>query len=152
LRNATSNRKCRGSYALKSAAKTIHYEWKTAHTSEGLIRHAKKTNDQILMNSALESFLIHARNVCDFLGGRGQKDDILAKDFIGRTPRVRLTYIRKNKKRIHRRIAHLSCSRPRLKREWATGLMIREIDSAMHVFVERLKTKHMSIARRVFDV
>ena len=145
-------RKQRGIHALRSAAQALHYEWNTAHTSLVLMSLAKRNSDQVLMNASLESFLIHARNICDFFDVRGRQDDILAKDFLGRTPRARLTYIRKNKVRIHKRIAHLSYSRPRLKRGWASALMMKEIDGAMRVFIGRLKQKYRLIARRVFGV
>lgn len=138
--------------ALRSAAEALHYEWGMIHVSRGQIVLAKKAHDQALENTALESFLIHARNISDFFQVGGREDDVLARDFLGLTPRVKLPYIRKHKKRLNRRLAHLSYSRPRLKREWPTGLMLREIDRAMNLFQDRLKASGKRALPKIIQI
>ena len=126
--------------ALRSAAKAVHYEWLMAHVAMGQMAQAKRVGDKALENSTLESFLIHARNIRDFFRFFcSDNDDVLARDYLGRTPRVKMPYIRKNRRRLNKRIAHLSYSRPRLSRGWQTGRMLKEIDGAMMTFQSRLR-------------
>ena len=143
-------RKPRGARALHSGLRALNYEWLAARSSAKLVRQARKSNDNEIMNVALESLLIHGRNICEFFRASARKNDILAVDFLGRTPRVCLTYLRKNMHRIHRRVAHLSYSRPYMKRGWDSERMIKEIDAALELFFERLPINHPSIAGRVF--
>lgn len=124
-----------------------------AHVSRGQLIQAEKAGDQALMNSTLESFLIHARNICDFFRVRSREDDdVLARDYLGRTPRVKLPYIRKNKKRLNKRIAHLSYSRPRLGRGWPTARMLKEIDEAMKIFQDRLKASRKRTLPKIVQI
>lgn len=134
-------RRTRGRRALESAARDLHYEWAQAHISAEFAKLARKKRNQKLENTAVESFLIHARAIGEFFGKKGRPNDVLARDYLGHSPRVRLPYTRKNKKRIDRRIAHLSYSRPRMSPDWPLDLMIEEIDRAMRLFVGRLKKR-----------
>ena len=146
-------RKKRGTMALRSAAEALQYEWWMTHVTMGQMAHAKKAGDQALVNSALESFLIHVRNISDFFRvRRREEDDVLARDYLGRTPRVKLPYIRKNKKRLHRRIAHLSYSRSRLGRGWQTERMQKETDGAMKVFQDNLRARGKRALPRIIQI
>ena len=80
----------RGRTALSSAAGALFYEWKTAKDDYALINIAREDRNQALMNAALESFLIHARNIRDFFRVSGRDNDILVSDFLGNKPRVRM--------------------------------------------------------------
>ena len=144
-------RQRRGDRALRSAAGDLFYEWKTAQNTVELIYYAKKDRDQVRLNAALESLLIHARNIRDFFNAQGRTNDILAIDFLDRNIRVRMTYLRRNKKRLDRAIAHLSYSRSRIKKNWDVRLIVSEIDDSMRRFINRLKLKHPLISEDVFD-
>lgn len=102
---------------------------------------AEQSGDLLLKNMALESFLVHARNIRDFFGTAGKDDDVLVADFMRSPPGVKMPLLRSKaiRVRLNRRIAHLSFSRSRLKNEWAVGRLLKEIDTTMSCFVEHLR-------------
>jgi len=73
---------------------------------------------------------------------------VLARDFLWSEPKVRLTLLRSNpiRKRLNRRIAHLSYSRSRLKRAWDVRRLLNEINSAMIQFVSLLARRDRKLA------
>lgn len=143
-------RRHRGLRALRSGAGAVFYEWKTAQDSANLAIEAKKKNDQASLNAALESLLLHARSIREFFRASGRDNDILAKDFLGAAVRVRMPYLRRNRTRLDRRIAHLTYSRSRMASLWDVDRIMIEIDDSMNRFVRRLESVHRSIARDIF--
>jgi hypothetical protein len=92
-------------------------------------------------NMALECFLIHARNIRDFSGADGESDDVLARDFLSRSPRLRMTLLRGKpvRRRMNKPVAPISCSRARLGRRWEVAARLGEVDAATSVFEQWLR-------------
>src|SRR6266571_4199982 len=86
----------RGRKALASVADDLNYEWKMANVAARALAQAQGMNDVWAQNLALESFLVHARIIRDFFAASGSTDDVLARDFLGSDPKVRLTLLRSN--------------------------------------------------------
>jgi hypothetical protein len=101
-----------------------------------------------MVNVTLETFLLHARNLRDFFATSGKSDDVLASDFLGRPLRVRMPLVRsaRLRRRLNKRISHLSYSRSRLGRAWDVRSLLAEIDDAMGVFLSRLSTVDAGLA------
>jgi len=107
-----------------------------ARVSARALEKAYAANDVWAKNIALESFLVHARVIRDFYAASASENDVLAIDFLGSVPRVRLSLLRSRaiRTRLNRRIAHLSFSRSRLKRAWDVRTILNEINGAMDAF------------------
>jgi hypothetical protein len=112
---------------------------------------ARSVGDTWASNLALECFLLHARVIRDFFRTHGSADDVLARDFLNRPPRFRLSLLRSStiRRRLNRGVAHLSYSRSRLGRNWQVRTLLNEINQAMDAFVVRLTTEQPRIARIV---
>jgi hypothetical protein len=141
-------RRRRGPKALASAADDLNYEWKMARVSAQALERAYVANDVWAKNIALESFLVHARVIRDFYAASASDNDVLAIDFLGSSPRVRLPLLRSRaiRTRLNRRIAHLSFSRSRLKRAWDVSTLLNEINAAMTAFVALLAKRDAKLA------
>jgi len=92
----------------------------------------------------LECMLLHARNLYDFLANdkpARYKDDLLAEHFIdGYNPRPNaMEYVRKNRERIHKLLAHISKTRPSIDRIWRLDLFWKEITAAWEHFRAELE-------------
>ena|SRR2546425_13174968 len=141
-------RRTRGIRALTSAADDLNYEWKMANVSAAALARAITSRDVWAQNIALESFLVHARVLRDFFSSKASDNDVLARDFLGSVPRVKLTHLRSQRirMRLNRRIAHLSFSRSRLKRAWDVRRLLNEINQAMEAFLVVLSTQKPRLA------
>ncbi len=141
-------RRKRGPQALASAADDLNYEWKMARVSAHAVARAYAANNVWARNIALEAFLVHARVIRDFYASSASDNDVLAIDFLGSRPRVRLPLLRSPaiRTRLNRRIAHLSFSRSRLKRAWDVRTLLNEINAAMHTFVALLTKRNAKLA------
>ncbi len=131
-------RKARGRSALKSAAGTVEYEFRMFVVGCAALSRAPTPEEK---NLVLEALLIHARNLRDFFAPSGRSNDILARDFVSRMPRIAMPYLRSNtsRNRLNRLIAHLSYSRPRLGKNWDIHRLVHEVEAAMSAFLKRLK-------------
>jgi hypothetical protein len=90
-------------------------------------------------NMCLEAFLLHARNLREcFRNDSHQPDDILLSDYVTRMPRIAMPYLRRNRRRLNRRLAHASYSRQRLTPRWDTKVILSEILAALKAFLIRL--------------
>ena len=141
-------RRKRGLQALASAADDLNYEWKMARVSARRLDRAQAAHDVWATNIALEAFLVHARVIRDFYASSASDNDVLAIDFLGSRPRVRLPLLRSGviRTRLNRRIAHLSFSRSRLKRAWNVQTLLNEINGAMTTFVALLAKRNAKLA------
>ena len=131
----------RGMAALRTGACVVTYEYWML--KEGLrwlasLKRAIPPPNQALVNAAIEATLIHARNLLDFFSTRGIQDDVKMRDYLTRPPQIALPYLRENRRRINRKLAHPSCSSSRMSSSWAFGAIEAEIDTAIRRFLERL--------------
>lgn len=136
----TVARPSRGDAALRSAARTIEYEFRMFLVGVAALSRAPSPEER---NLVLEALLIHARNLRDFFAASGKKDDILAVDFVSQLPRVALPYLRSptSRRRLNRLVAHASYSRPRLGKNWDVNRILRELEKAMRSFLERFHSE-----------
>ena len=65
---------------------------------------------QIEINALLESFLLHSRNLIDFLENNGKPDDIRCSDFAIRKKKVKLPH-QNSKNKIQKFLSHLTWAR-----------------------------------------
>lgn len=142
LITASQVRRHRGTAALKTAARVVLYEYWMF--KEGLrwlvsLRRSSSASNQVFVNAAIEVTLIHARKLLDFFTIGGRSNDIKMRDFLTFPPRIALPYLRKNRKRINRKLAHTSYSNSRMSSSWDFREIETEINSAMQSFLDRLK-------------
>lgn len=101
-------------------------------------------------NAFLESFLVHARVLKDFLwkDGSGHKDDVFAWEYVGRKngwgrPDMG-KYLTDNKNRLDKSLAHLSVARLSFvgkKKEWDLPRVRDEIQECWEAFLNALDTE-----------
>ena len=153
---------------IKAIAWEISYEWdmlrwtfEKLRYEEGELLPPEVTDPQILteywvgtgqdhrLHSAiLESFLLHARTLRDFLcdDHKRHRDDVLAGDFFGAPEmwtKVRPPlgpYLPENRKRLNRALAHISYARLgfRARKEWDISAVLRELDLIWQSFLAAL--------------
>jgi len=94
-------------------------------------------------NVALESALIHARNIRDFFSPRCPKfpEDVWARDFARELPCTEMPYLRDEitGKMLDKRLAHPSYSRPGLPSDWDLDTLRDEITTAWTAFLNCLE-------------
>lgn len=134
-----------------SAAKDLAHELEMARKAVEFLAGAQAAGDQDQVNLFLEAFLLHARNIRDFLAWSNNPNDVIAADFVGRPVRVRMPLLRSRKvrERLNRRIAHLSYSRSRLGRHWNVVVLLAEIESGMGAFIRRLSEVSPGLLKRL---
>jgi len=115
---------------------TVNYEIQRLqgyHDRIQALVNTKDDRDQEAINAFTEAFLIHYRNLLDFLDSRGGDDDIKASDF---APEFKSTLSpEKYRDRINKRLAHLSRSRSKYSKEWEFTTMLVEIRDAWGEYI-----------------
>ncbi len=115
---------------------TVNYEIQRLqgyHDRLEALVNTKDERDQEAINAFTEGFLIHYRNLLDFLDSRGGDDDIKASDF---APEFNSTLSpEKYRDRINKRLAHLSRSRSQYSKHWEFTTMLVEIRDAWDEFI-----------------
>jgi hypothetical protein len=101
-----------------------------------------------LCNVSLESFLLHYRNLDEFLHNMGHNDSVNARDYADTWIFQRKTKGNPNAnhhprlasddeiKRIHKRLAHISAERSTLDRQWNIPQMQEQVCSVFEEFVK----------------
>jgi hypothetical protein len=102
--------------------------------------HGAGWKGKTLYLATVESFLIHARNLMDFLRPPAKKPrdtDSIAADYCSRHWKGRRWAGRaKDRNRINWEIAHLTSRRPLLARDWAYDHLLGKIRDEMRRFLE----------------
>ena len=123
-----------------------------------------KPLDQLTQNIALESFLVHVRNLREFLYGAGtNRDDVVAGDFFPgpgqwediniRPPMPKV--IEANRERLNKALAHVSYSRLKYKgpaKAWPSQQMASELIAVVRVFLRHLPQDRSAWFSRLGDV
>jgi len=92
----------------------------------------------------LEDFLLHARVLCDFLFTKPISDDVSAKDFFDNPNEWEkkeadlCPYFAKNRKRVNKKLAHLTYSRLTEANEWDITSIYSELAKAWQQFLSAL--------------
>ncbi len=118
--------------------------------------------NQMTQNVALESFLVHVRNLRDFLYGAGTNpDDVVAGDFFPgpgqweakRPPMPKI--IEDNRERLNRALVHVSYSRLKYKgpaKEWPSQQIASELIAVVRVFLRNLPQNRSAWFSQLGDV
>lgn len=108
------------------------------------------TQDQLLLNASLESFLIHARNLISFLEGesdtQSNKDDITCSKFldvngkkISKTP---VMLPQKVKEKINKHLSHLTITRAQERLDWNCDAIRKSINFSLSHFFRVVSTDY----------
>ena len=98
-------------------------------------------------SALLEAFLLHVRNLRDFLyDDQPTQDDVVAAHFFDRPDEWRRNrpplgeYVKSIRKRLNKALAHISYARLdyRKDKKWSIGRIKRELDAAWEAFIEGL--------------
>jgi hypothetical protein len=98
-------------------------------------------SDPISRTIHLESFLIHARNLIDFLEGCGRKNDITCSDFIddhGNPINPQVTFSKDIKENINKHLAHITKNRLDFKPMWSCSILRNQINQELSKFLTLL--------------
>jgi hypothetical protein len=140
-------------------AKAIKYEWNMLDSL--LARNYLKTQDTVLDNALLESFLIHFRALfdffmtkpCNYKDHEGFDDDISAEQYFdlednGKNPWHKIkgklfkeTKAGKWEKKINKYLAHLTSSRREGKQRWPLDLLYAEVVLARKIFLDSVDVR-----------
>lgn len=87
----------------------------------------------------IEAYLVHYRNLLDFLSSRGKPDTVKANEYV---PGFSTTLVPEQyRDDINRALSHLSRDRGNFPvRTWYTTQMLNEIGSAWNVFLEEFQS------------
>jgi hypothetical protein len=125
----------------KSELDILHYEIWMMNSLDPDRFHTPR--DQVLLNAALESFLIHARNLITFLEGesdtQSNRDDITCSKFLDQNGRkISKTPVllpQKLKEKINKHLSHLTITRAQERLDWNWGAIRKSINfSLTHFF------------------
>lgn len=102
------------------------------------------------LNSHLNSWLIHCRNIIDFLTNQPKKDDLTAEDFFlegywRSNKNIKSEYLQSEYKKINKMLSHLTYSRVEYKIKqkmgWDIHRIYDEVVELFNDFVNKFKTK-----------
>jgi len=139
---------------LRDAAKDVGHEIHMLNaTARWLSSHdVEMSTGEDIAKACLESFVLHVRNLIDFLypPGNAQSDDILAGHFYGDTdewerycpPKIEL--LEKAKKRVDKLAAHLTYSRSKLDKFWEFTDLQKELQRVIACFLSHLPPERMA--------
>jgi hypothetical protein len=138
----------RSDQVLKEASGHLFYEYdmmrRTAKELELILRERRtvENDDKVRHNAALESFLVHVRNLIVFLGWRpsGHPSDVLAKHFVvGFTSNIPTDgWLAELYDAVCTRIVHLSYERANVdpyKREWPINDIVAAVEKELERFL-----------------
>lgn len=119
----------------------VRYEFDALMRAQRYWTKAKLSGDEDLEYIACESFLVHYRNLIDFLTGhRGKADDILPKHL-----KVGPSYIFPDaielKDAINKRLSHLTDMRTTSQAEWDAGSLLRRLSLPWSAFVRDMAAR-----------
>lgn len=134
---------------LREIAAEVQYEI-------DMMRHAvqllERPRNRLHRTCYLELFLLHLRNIRDFLyPERAQDDDVLAEDLVAPKdwPSTRPPLgptIGKERERLNRALAHISYSRLRYNKSgkgWKVGVMHTEIENSLEAFFAAVRAERI---------
>jgi len=139
---------------LQQAPPRVLYELNMLLASANTCMGLNKDHDTILYNAALESTLLHARNLLDFFtGDPTPKDDMRAAHFLpvaegGWWKSSRLGLLSSLRNDLNYSISHLTYRRTRGKPQWDLAGIAGEVQAAFEEFVGFLPEPKQSRWRR----
>jgi len=121
----------------KSELDLLHYEIRMLNNILPLMR--LSVGDRTIKNACLESFLMHARNLIDFLEDkRNGADDITCADFLNQTgqkiPAINVPLSSGLKNKINKHLSHITRKRLSKKPLWNYDLIAKIINKKLGDF------------------
>ncbi len=128
----------------------LHYEiWMLNETRKLLssfFTNAYDTERKIIINSVVESFLVHARNIIDFLEKSKQQDDVVCSDFQDNNGNYinKITVNLQSDIKIHinKYVNHLTETRRNTKPRWIFADIRNEINKSLKIFFGQVSDKY----------
>jgi hypothetical protein len=124
----------------------VVYEWNMLVAAAERVKAAKHSGDKILTNLLLEAFVVHFRQLGNFLFASPEEGDLHVGQFVGGRSWRTVTG-RKNRwddllVRASRQVAHLTAERhfrpdDRQKQEWPVSRLLGEVAEELQVFCNR---------------
>ena len=144
----------RSEEVIRKAYNHVLYEFSMLHATARLMQ--KPRLERAADRALLESFVIHMRNLLDFLYNTPKKDDIAAEHFVPaatwRSARPQLsTVIRDARKRAPKEVAHLTYTRLSATDKdipWPVPGIVKEVSEAFNKFVDLAKANRPSLAQQ----
>lgn len=102
----------------------------------------KLTGNQIENNMRVESFLLHARNIIDFLEGKGHLKSSDFKDSKGKKIQPAKIVSKGVIKRINQHLSHISVERKTIKIQWKLSLLKKEINKNLLKFLKNISPNY----------
>jgi len=141
----------------------VHYE---VQMFKGMYRHiTNKSTKELpkdLQNAILESFLLHIRNLIDFFQGTADKGkgykrnckDIIVRDFKDEEGEYldiveEWSITPEDKKKINKRLAHLSEDRLTEEKDWGKEIVKfeAEIEKQIKIFLEKISNEYFPLTK-----
>lgn len=117
---------------LREASEHIYYEWRMLNETADFWENAPEGYKK---SAFIESFLIHCRNLVEFLFHNQNSDYLVAMYYTNKTWAPTKTALLKRWD-IHKYVAHLTFYRNKGIVDWPVQDLRREINQLMHKFVE----------------
>lgn len=128
----------------KSELDLLHYEIRMLNEVFPLGYHPK---DDVDKSARLESFLVHARNLIDFLENNGSKpDDLLISNFVDekgkKINKIVISLSADLKEKINKHLQHLTTTRMKEKPGWIIELIWTSINQGLADFFNRISSQY----------
>jgi hypothetical protein len=126
----------------RSELDVLHYEiWMLNHLFPDRFT---ETENRLLLNATLESFLIHARNLISFLEGKSDsqenKDDITCSKFLdSRGRKISKTPVmlpQRLKEKINKHLSHLTITRAQERVDWDCDAIRKSVNYSLGHFFD----------------
>ncbi len=123
----------------------LYYEIQMLNESLKSMNQANQTD----INCHLESFLIHARNLIDFLeDNKIHKDDLTCSNFKnslgGKIVKINVKLPTDAKIKINKHLSHITTTRLNEKLGWDTNLIRSEINNGLTAFFDQISPTYFS--------
>ena len=128
---------------LRDASKHLFYEIQMLLGTAKKLSILRGCQDEVLKNAVLEAFLIHARNLIDFLYTKPVQDDVAIEDFLEKAGKgegipAQSSFLCHQTKRINKKLAHLTYFRVLDEDVWDYLRITEEIRGPLNVFLAQV--------------
>ena len=131
---------------LQRASEDVKYEIDMLRATASFLSASWSATDQVTRYAYLESFVVHLRNLIDFLypPRNRQPDDILSDDYVSRVTEWKATrpamapLLRDAKCRANKLGAHLSYRRADMDKAWEWAAILAQLQPVINCFLDHV--------------
>jgi len=125
----------------------LHYEmWMLNNIRKSTFSTFSAERKQVIINSLLESFLVHARNLIDFLEKNKEQDDIVCSDFKDKNGdfinKIPVNLQSDMKIHMNKYVNHLTETRKSTKPAWKLHEIKQGINKSLEDFINQLSDQY----------